>query len=333
VSQEASVQGDLFAFDSPLLTEVRGERSLMAFPFFALSKTKWTKPLEYKTDAVSIEIVCTPKGVATIYDKEVLLYIASLMVAKLDAGEQVSQDFYFTAHDLFRVTGVSGSSRSYTRLSDALERLQGTQIKTNIEAGGEGQAGFFSWLSDAQLHYTKTSKGDKRLKAIKVRLCDWLFRAIQRDRRVLDYDPTYFQLGPIERRLYEVARSACGHGPIEVELEELRLQTAIKAHSHFRYEVKRVADENSIPGFLFDLHRAEAAGATRAKECGRDQREDYAEVTASERLISPLLPPANMSWLWHRNGRPKHETWSLKARTSVVESTNGRANGHRKHEY
>ena len=268
MSQEASMQGDLFAFDSPLLTEVRGERSLMAFPFFALSKTKWTKPLEYKTEAVSIEIVCTPKGVATIYDKEVLLYIASLMVAKLDAGEQVSQDFFFTAHDLFRVTGVSGSSRSYTRLSDALERLQGTQIKTNIEAGGEGQAGFFSWLSDAQLHYTKTSKGDKRLKAIKVRLCDWLFRAIQRDRRVLDYDPTYFQLGPIERRLYEVARSACGHGPIEVELEELRLQTGYQSSlKHFRYEVKRVADESSIPGFLFDLvDRADTAGATRARK-------------------------------------------------------------------
>ncbi|MEC3912956.1 replication initiator protein A [Sphingobium sp. CR2-8] len=268
MSQEASIQGDLFAFDSPLLTEVRGERSLMAFPFFALSKTKWTKPLEYKTEAVSIEIVCTPKGVATIYDKEVLLYIASLMVAKLDAGEQVSQDFYFTAHDLFRVTGVSGSSRSYTRLSDALERLQGTQIKTNIEAGGEGQAGFFSWLSDAQLHYTKTSKGDKRLKAIKVRLCDWLYRAILRDRRVLDYDPTYFQLGPIERRLYEVARSACGHGPIEVELEELRLQTGYQSSlKHFRYELKRIADESSIPGFLFDLvDRAETAGATRSRK-------------------------------------------------------------------
>ena len=268
MSQEQSVQGDLFAFDSPLLTEVRGERSLMAFPFFALSKSKWTKPLEYKTDAVTIEIVCTPKGVATIYDKEVLLYIASLMVAKLDAGEQVSQDFFFTAHDLFRVTGVSGSSRSYARLSDALERLQGTQIKTNIEAGGEGQAGFFSWLSDAQLHYTKTSKGDKRPKAIKVRLCDWLYRAILRDRRVLDYDPTYFQLGPIERRLYEVARSACGHGPIEVELEELRLQAGYQSSlKHFRYELKRIADESTIPGFLFDLvDRSDVTGTTRSRK-------------------------------------------------------------------
>ncbi len=247
-------QGDLFALDSPLLTEVRGERSLMAFPFFALSKGRWTKPLAYKTDTVSIEIVATSKGIATIYDKEVLLYIASLMVAKLDAGHEVSQDFYFTAHDLFRVTGVNGSARSYARLSDALERLQGTQIKTDIEAGGEGQAGFFSWLSEAQLHYTKTKTGDKRLKAVKVRLCDWLYRAILRDRRVLEYAPSYFQLGPIERRLYEVARSACVHGAVEFDIEELRLQLGYQSSTkHFRYELKRIADENGIPGFAFDL--------------------------------------------------------------------------------
>lgn len=254
MSEAVAIQGDLFALDSPLLTEVRGERSLMAFPFFALSKGKWTKPLAYKTDTVSIEIVATAKGVATIYDKEVLLYIASLMVAKLDAGVGVSQDFYFTAHDLFRVTGVNGSTRSYARLSDALERLQGTQIKTDIEAGGEGQAGFFSWLSEAQLHYTKTKTGDKRLKAVKVRLCDWLYRAILRDRRVLDYAPSYFQLGPIERRLYEVARSACVHGVVEVDLDELRLQLGYQSSlKHFRYELKRIVDENAIPDFTFDL--------------------------------------------------------------------------------
>ena len=254
MSNAAPFQADLFALDSPLLTEVRGEQSLMAFPFFALSKGRWTKPLAYKTDAVSIEIVATSKGIATIYDKEVLLYIASLMVAKLDAGFQVSQDFYFTAHDLFRVTGVNGSARSYSRLSDALERLQGTQIKTNIEAGGEGQAGFFSWLSEAQLHYTKTKAGDKRLKAVKVRLCDWLYRAILRDRRVLDYAPTYFQLGPIERRLYEVARSACVQGAVDVDLDELRLQLGYQSSlKHFRYELKRIADEDVIPGFAFDL--------------------------------------------------------------------------------
>jgi plasmid replication initiation protein len=247
-------QGDLFALDSPLLTEVHGEHSLMAYPFFALTKTAWKRSLIYKTDSVSIEIGPGPRGVATIYDKEILLYIASLMVGKLDAGENVSQEFHFSAHDLFRVTGVNASARSYTRLSDALERLQGTQIKTDIEAGGEGQAGFFSWLSEAQLQYSRTKSGDRRLKAVKVRLCDWLYRAILRDRRVLDYAPTYFQLGPVERRLYEVARSTCGAEPADVNLDDLRLQLGYQnSLKHFRHAMKIIADEDAIPGYHIAL--------------------------------------------------------------------------------
>ena len=42
-------QSDLFSLDSPLQGEIRGERSLMAFPFFALAKTRWMKPLTYTT--------------------------------------------------------------------------------------------------------------------------------------------------------------------------------------------------------------------------------------------------------------------------------------------
>src|SRR3546814_3400039 len=127
MNDAGSIQGDLFALDSPLLTEVRGERSLMAFPFFALSKGKWTKPLAYKTDTVSIEIVATSKGVATIYDKEVLLYIASLMVAKLEAGVGVSQDFYFT-----RSEEHTSELQSLMRLSYAVFCLKTKKPGNNI---------------------------------------------------------------------------------------------------------------------------------------------------------------------------------------------------------
>lgn len=277
-------QGELFRLDSPLLTEVRGERSLMAYPFFALTKTAWMKALAYKTEAVSIEIGPGPRGVATIYDKEVLLYIASLLVAKLEAGEQVSQDFYFTAHDLFRVTGVNSSARSYTRLSDALERLQGTQIKTNIEAGGEGEAGFFSWLSEARLTYTKTRTGDRRLKAVRVRLCDWLYRAILRDREVLDYSPNYFQIGPVERRLYEVARASCTNGAIEVDIEDLRLQLGYQnAVKHFRHALKGIAEEDSIPDYRIVL--SDNIGDDVKRKPGR--RAGSAKVTIIPRTAAP----------------------------------------------
>ncbi|GGZ16017.1 replication initiator protein A [Novosphingobium colocasiae] len=248
-------QGELFLLDSPLTGEIRGERSLMAFPFFALSKNAWMKPLAYATGDVSIEVRPSARGVATIYDKEIVLYIASLMAAKLDQGAAVAQDFVFTAHDLFSVTGANHSARSYARLADALERLQGTQIRTNIEAGGEGEEGFFSWLSEARLQYARTRSGDKRLKAVKVRLCDWLFRAILRDRQVLDYASTYFQLGPIERRIYEVARSTCVEGePLEIDLATFRLQIGFQNHlANFRIAVRQIAAAGAIPDYHLQL--------------------------------------------------------------------------------
>ena len=248
-------QGELFKLDSPLVGEIRGERSLMAFPFFALSKNAWMKPLAYATPTVSIEVRPSARGVATIYDKEIVLYIASLMASKIDEGAAVSQDFTFTAHDLFSVTGSNHSARSYSRLADALERLQGTQIKTNIEAGGEGEDGFFSWLSEARLQYARSGKGEKRLKAVKVRLCDWLFRAILRDRQVLDYASTYFQLGPIERRIYEVARSTCVDGePLEMDLQTLKLQIGFQNPlSNFRIAMRQIAAANAIPDYDISL--------------------------------------------------------------------------------
>ncbi|KQM36619.1 replication initiator protein A [Sphingomonas sp. Leaf10] len=254
----ARPQGDLFRLDSPLTAEIRGERSLMAFPFFALAKNAWMKPLTYQANAISIEVRPSASGVATIYDKEIVLYIASLMLAKIEIGETVTQDFVFTAHDLFTVTGANHSARSYGRLSEALERLQGTQIKTNIEAGGEGEEGFFSWLSEAKLHYSRTRGGERRLKAVKVRLCDWLFRAILLDRHVLDYAAAYFQLGPIERRIYEVARSS-GEERLETDLATFRLQIGYQNPlANFRNALKQIAAADSIPDYRLELIEQEA---------------------------------------------------------------------------
>ncbi|WP_448665232.1 replication initiator protein A (plasmid) [Sphingomonas sp. CJ20] len=258
-------QGELFLLDSPLQGEIRGERSLMAFPFFALAKNAWMKPLAYQSDKVSIEVRPSATGVATIYDKEIVLYIASLMATKIEAGEAVGQDFVFTAHDLFSVTGSNHSARSYARLSEALERLQGTQIKTNIEAGGEGEEGFFSWLSEARLHYTKTRSGERRLKAVKVRLCDWLYRAILRDRQVLNYAHAYFQLGPIERRIYEVARSTCEGDSLEIDLAMFRLQVGYQNPlPNFRSALNHIAAADAIPDYhlaLVEVAEDEAADA------------------------------------------------------------------------
>jgi plasmid replication initiation protein len=279
----ARPQGDLFHLDSPLTSEIRGERSLMAFPFFALSKTAWMKPLTYHHANVSIDVRPSARGVATIYDKEIVLYIASLMAGKIERGEEVGQDFIFTAHDLFSVTSSNHSARSYQRLSEALERLQGTQIKTNIEAGGEGEEGFFSWLSEARLHYSKTRTGERRLKAVKVRLCDWLHRAILRDRQVLAYAAAYFQLGPVERRIYEVARATAEEGRLEIDLATFRLQIGYQNPlANFRAAMKAIAQADAIPDYQVEVIE-DVEAEEPAEGRGRGRRAPSARVIVTAR--------------------------------------------------
>lgn len=97
-----------------------------------LSKNAWINSLVYNHGPVSIELRASSTGVATSYYKKIGLYIASLNAVKAEEGEKVGQDFVFTAHDLSSVTCSSESARSYHRLPEALERLQDTQITTNM---------------------------------------------------------------------------------------------------------------------------------------------------------------------------------------------------------
>ena len=60
---------------------------------------------------------------------------------------------------------------------------------------------------------------------------------------MLAYAPSYFTLGPVERRLYEVARSTCTNGAVEVDIDELRLQLGYQSSlKHFRFELKQIVE-------------------------------------------------------------------------------------------
>lgn len=249
-------QSSLFPdLDSPLVGKVKGERTSMAYPFFALSKGRRMTPLVYQDSNASIEIRPSSTGLATIYDKEILLYVASLMVEKMNDGAEPGQQFSFTAHDFLRVTGSNRSARSYERISQALERLQGTQIRTNIEAGGEGEDGFFSWISEAKVQYYRTGNDKKRLKAITIRLCDWLYRAIKKDMRILTYDQRYFSLSPVARRLYELARSHCGYQErFVIGLEKLRKKVGSEdTLAKFKHQLNKIAEEDHLPEYSIEL--------------------------------------------------------------------------------
>ncbi|WP_022688188.1 replication initiator protein A [Sphingomonas phyllosphaerae] len=289
-------QGDLFRLDSPLLGDIQGERTVAEFPFFALTKRAQMEPMTFESESARIDINPSKTGVATIYDKEILLYIASIMVGRLEAGETIDRTLSFTANDLFRMTGTNASARSYASLKASLARLQGTQIITNIETGGEGSDSAFSWLLKADIKYTKLPNGERRVKHVEVMLCDWLHRAILTDRRIAAYHDDFFKLGPIERRLYELAKFNCIDGTrFEIDAVELagRVGCSLEPRSleNFRRTLREVARTQSIPEYWLTLTDSKEPAPTG----GRPKLTTMVTIApdAALQFIGPPTPAAH----------------------------------------
>ena len=257
---DLTVQQSLPGLDSPLTGDVSNDRNTMLHSFFAL-EAKRSDPIEYKANGVEIIVQGTKSGLATINDKEILVYICSIASQKLARGEHVTQKFRFTAHDFFSVTGKTPGGKTYRYFAAALERLQGTQIKTNIVTGGRRERTWFSWLKSARMETAVWSNGYEAMKAIEVELCDWLWRAIVDDKAVLISSESYFYLPPLERKLYEVGYAECADRTTAiVPLKDLRRRMGVTTDlRHFRHNLGKTVAKGSLKGFVIEfVHRNEA---------------------------------------------------------------------------
>jgi len=92
-------QGDLFVCDvaDAVLKDIMPQ---MEHPFYSLSKKPETTVRRYENGDNWLEVVPSVKGLATIYDKDILIYCISQIIAKLKAGEKVSQQVQINSADL-----------------------------------------------------------------------------------------------------------------------------------------------------------------------------------------------------------------------------------------
>lgn len=269
--------------DSPLDGHINGQTDLMAYPFFSLSKTPSRRAISFNEGTVLVEVRPSDKGVATIYDKEILIYLASLAIERLKRGESFDGVLTFTAYDFFRVAGLSGASgKNYQRLAGSLDRLQGTQVRTTIETGGVNIDGWFSWVSEAQVIFSRDTSGRKRARAFRVRITDWLVRAIAADGSVLSYDPAYFQLGAIERRVYEIARAGCINGEtMTLGLNTLRQRIGVTSPlKKFRQLIAQIIERDNLPSCRVFFVDTDAHTPLRRMRVGLERRYQPAALSA-----------------------------------------------------
>lgn len=240
----------------------KGDMASMEHPIFSLSTKPDHRVRRYEHGNNFVEVKPSSDGLATVHDRDILIYCISQQIAKLNAGQSVTQTVKLRAYDLLRATNRMTNGQGYDGLKSALRRLQGTQIETNIVTGGKETFEVFSLVDKARV---ERETRDGRMQDVTIILSDWVFNAIQA-KEVLTLHRDYFRLRkPLERRIYELARKHCGkqaEWSISLELlqkkcgsnstskEFRRLVRAIVAkdasHSHFPDYQLSLSDEDMI---------------------------------------------------------------------------------------
>ena len=249
--------GDLFIcdlVDAPL----KDDMASMEHPVFTLSKKPDIKERVYKHNGISLTVTPSIKGLATIYDKDILIYATSKLMAAKNRGEPISKSIVFEAKECLQFIGRTNKNgnpggENYRRLESALTRLQGTMLRTDIKTGNTIQTELFGLIDKAKIH---RGTFDGRVLEWGITLSDWLYNGILGD-EVLTLHKDYFRLRtPTEKRIYELARRHCGkQSKWSISLNLLLKKTGSDmVLRNFRGVIKKLEKSNHLPDYDISIN-------------------------------------------------------------------------------
>jgi plasmid replication initiation protein len=239
-------QTDFFTCD--VFDAFKDDTASMEHPVFSLSTKPDHRMLVYEYNGNSMKIKPSYTGLATIYDKDILMYLTSSLMNAKNSGEKIAQRVRFTAYDYMVSTNRKSDGKTYIQLKDGLDRLSGTRIETNIKTGDKEIIEEFGLIDSWKI--IKETKDGKMI-AVEVKLSDWFYNSILSN-AVLSIDKDYFNLRkPTERRLYELARKHCGNQVAwKIKLENLKTKLGIISELRtLRFNIKKIVELNNLPEY------------------------------------------------------------------------------------
>jgi plasmid replication initiation protein len=243
---------DLFVCDI-LDAPLKDDMASMEHPIFSLSTNPDRRIRLYAHNGNTIQIAPSVLGLATIHDKDILIYCVSQLMAKINQGYTPSRTVRIKAHELLVATNRQTSGRGYELLKDAFERLRGTSITTDIRTNGERVISGFGLLDSWKI-VIKDPKTE-RMVEVQATLSEWMYNSIL-GKEVLTISRQYFQLRkPIERRIYEIARKHCGsQRQWSVDIEMLRKKCGSSSPPRlFRSRLNEIIREQHLPDYALSL--------------------------------------------------------------------------------
>ena len=237
---------------------LKDQREMMERPFFALSKRKRLKPIEYTSPdgSVWVHVSANPAfGIATIWDADVLIWATSHLNKLRDSGvNDLPRTIRTTSYDLLKAIRRDTGGAGYRELQAALQRLEATTIQTSMRAPTRQKRAQFGWLDDWTLE-TDTDTGAPR--GLSLTLSNWVYEGLMRERALLTLHPDYFTLsGGLERAIYRIARKHAGDQPdgwicrMSVLHDKTGSESPLK---QFAYLVRKIVTEDELPDYAMTL--------------------------------------------------------------------------------
>jgi plasmid replication initiation protein len=265
---EPDGQGDLFRCEIaqwPLKDDIGS----MEAPLFSLAKQKDLDVREYRRGEYVFKVIPSVIGAATVFDKDLLLYIGSQIVEARNRGREVSKTVVIDSSDFLKHTARSDSRESFERIHDMLMRLSGTRIETNFATGGVRQVEGFGIIENYKVREeVKRSGGVKndragkpkeqeirRIFRFEVTLSEWFFNGLL-NYEVLTLEKAYFALtSSINRRLYEIARKHCGGQALwKINIDLLAEKTGTtRERFKFRSDLRQTIKADLLPEYHMAL--------------------------------------------------------------------------------
>jgi plasmid replication initiation protein len=240
-------QQDIFLaqiFDAAL----KDDHASMEHPMFSLSKIPDLRIRVYEHKGNSITVTPSANGLATIWDKDILLFTISTLIEAQNRKVPISRTVRLRARDLLVYCNRGTSGAEYNALTKAFERLAGTRIKTDVTTGEKRVRQGFGLLESWSI-VERTSSN--RMASIELTLSEWLYNAVVAT-EVLTLSQDYFRLRKgLERRLYELARKHCGlQAKFAISFDALLKKSgAVCAIKEFRRQIREIVQANALPDY------------------------------------------------------------------------------------
>jgi len=275
----------------------KDDTSLMDISPFGIGKKPRIEPIEYDLRDARIKVTANAEyGMATIYDYDIVIYIASNLNAQMNelkrkvaAGEKNPQlpprRMRVYSSEMFDHLKIDHGGKQHSNLKHKLRRLKGTYIEVDKKIdGGYRREGSFSLIGDWEiLSESKTGK----ITELVIGIPDWIYDGIVReaDPTVLTLCDDYMLLkSGMHKWLARLAKKSAGINSWEWSLDQLYERSgSSQPLKYFRKDLIEALEKlrsDPIPEYSF-LWEEVDTGKFRKRGKGRPKKDLIVTIKAT----------------------------------------------------